>query len=153
MATRPELVLLQKTMVVVEGVARTLDPQLDMWATAEPVVGDWIAESGPLGRIEDVRDGFAIVSDMLSRVPALMVRVESVLAEHERERARPRRSVPRWLIILALAVGIVTALTSVGGYCSSQSSAPPPKQRLVSRRILLINCAHKRWSDRKRSIL
>ena len=38
MQTRPELVLLQKTMVVVEGVARRLDPEFDMWTTAEPVV-------------------------------------------------------------------------------------------------------------------
>ena len=55
MSTRVELVLLQKTMVVVEGVARKLDPKLDMWATAEPVVGSWIAENlGPKGKIEDV---------------------------------------------------------------------------------------------------
>ena len=39
MQTRLELVMLQKTMVVVEGVARKLDPHLDMWTTAEPVVG------------------------------------------------------------------------------------------------------------------
>ena len=54
MATRIELVMLQKTMVVVEGVARKLDPRLDMWSTAEPVVGEWIAENlGPRGKIED----------------------------------------------------------------------------------------------------
>ena len=44
MQTRPELVLLQKTMVVVEGVARTLDPRFNMWKTSEPVVGDWIRQ-------------------------------------------------------------------------------------------------------------
>ena len=38
METRPELLLLQKTMVVVEGVARTLDPDFDMWSASEPVV-------------------------------------------------------------------------------------------------------------------
>ena len=43
MTTRVELVTLQKTMVVVEGVARKLDP-LNMWSTAEPVVGAWIAD-------------------------------------------------------------------------------------------------------------
>ena len=54
MKTRLELVMLQKTMVVVEGVARKLDPRLNMWATAEPVVGSWIADNlGPRGRIED----------------------------------------------------------------------------------------------------
>jgi ubiquinone biosynthesis protein len=55
MTTRIELVMLQKTMVVVEGVARRLDPRLNMWATAEPVVGAWIAKNlGPRGRIEDL---------------------------------------------------------------------------------------------------
>ncbi len=42
METRPELLMLQKTMVVVEGVSRTLDPHFNMWEAAEPVVGDWI---------------------------------------------------------------------------------------------------------------
>jgi ubiquinone biosynthesis protein len=45
MTTRVELVTLQKTMVVVEGVARKLDPQLNMWSTAEPVVGARIADN------------------------------------------------------------------------------------------------------------
>jgi ubiquinone biosynthesis protein len=52
-ATRPELVLLQKTMVVVEGVARTLDPAFDMWKTAEPVVREWIERN--LGPRRDAR--------------------------------------------------------------------------------------------------
>ena len=54
MKTRIELVLLQKTMVVVEGVARTLDPKLDMWSTSEPVVGAWIEQNlGPVGKLQD----------------------------------------------------------------------------------------------------
>jgi len=48
MTTRIELVMLQKTIVVVEEVARKLDPQLNMWSTAELVVGDRIADDlGP----------------------------------------------------------------------------------------------------------
>ncbi len=55
MSTRTELVMLQKTMVVVEGVARSLDPQLDMWTGAEPVVRSWIARNlGPVGRVESL---------------------------------------------------------------------------------------------------
>src|SRR6202035_3154652 len=54
MRTRPELLLLQKTMVVVEGVARTLDPRLDIWTTAERVAREWIGRNlGPAGRIEN----------------------------------------------------------------------------------------------------
>ncbi|HEY2482853.1 MAG TPA: 2-polyprenylphenol 6-hydroxylase [Caulobacteraceae bacterium] len=43
MRLRPELVLLQKTMMTVEGVARRIDPDHDMWTAAEPVVRRWIA--------------------------------------------------------------------------------------------------------------
>ena len=51
MHLRPELVLLQKTMVTVEGVARRIDPDLDIWAAAEPVVQRWILrELSPITR-------------------------------------------------------------------------------------------------------
>jgi ubiquinone biosynthesis protein len=63
MRLRPELVLLQKTMVTVEGVARRIDPEHDIWAAAEPVVARWIArELSPGARLRDlVRDARAAV--------------------------------------------------------------------------------------------
>ncbi len=55
MRLRPELVLLQKTMLTVEGVARRIDPDLDIWLAAEPVVRRWMArELGPIGRVRRV---------------------------------------------------------------------------------------------------
>ncbi|REC51988.1 2-polyprenylphenol 6-hydroxylase, partial [Rhodosalinus sediminis] len=42
METRTELILLQRTMVVVEGVARSLDPRMNIWEVARPVVEDYI---------------------------------------------------------------------------------------------------------------
>lgn len=55
MRLRPELVLLQKTMVTVEGVARRVDPGLDIWAAAEPVVRRWITrELSPGRRLRDL---------------------------------------------------------------------------------------------------
>jgi ubiquinone biosynthesis protein len=81
MRTRPELLLLQKTMVVVEGVARSLDPQLDMWTVAEPVVREWIERHlGPTGRLEHAAEGAVEVGRFLSEVPALLAR-GAVLAE------------------------------------------------------------------------
>jgi ubiquinone biosynthesis protein len=64
MRLRPELVLLQKTMVTVEGVARRIDPEHDIWAAAEPVVARWIArELSPAARLRDfARDARAVVS-------------------------------------------------------------------------------------------
>jgi ubiquinone biosynthesis protein len=89
MQTRPELVLLQKTMVVVEGVARTLDPAFNMWKTAEPVVGDWIRSNlGPRGMLEDAREGVGALVSLARQAPDLAARAErlsreiDLMAEH-----------------------------------------------------------------------
>ena len=75
MRTRPELLLLQKTMVVVEGVARSLDPKLDMWTTAEPVVREWIERNlGPIGRLEGAAEGALEMGRFLGDVPGLLSR-------------------------------------------------------------------------------
>ena len=89
MRTRPELLLLQKTMVVVEGVARTLDPKLDMWTTSEPVVREWITRNlGPVGRIEDAAGGAVEVGRFLGRCRGL-------LAPRRRACGSARRRDPR----------------------------------------------------------
>jgi ubiquinone biosynthesis protein len=112
MQTRPELILLQKNMVLVEGVARALDPNLDIWTIAEPVVGDWIRrEADPLGRLEDAQDGLRIAGEMFSRLPAIVARAETLLADHEKSpNGPPRRGVPSWLATTALSVGIVAGV-------------------------------------------
>jgi ubiquinone biosynthesis protein len=82
MQTRPELVLLQKTMVVVEGVARTLDPAFNMWKTAEPVVGDWIRDNlGPRGLLTDARDGLYAVTALARQMPEFAKRTERLSRE------------------------------------------------------------------------
>ena len=79
MKTRPELLLLQKTMVVVEGVARSFDRNLDMWATAEPVVREWVERHlGPAGRLEDAAQGAGEVGKFLGEVPSLLGRAARV---------------------------------------------------------------------------
>jgi len=73
MRTRPELLLLQKTMVVVEGVARTLDPRLDIWTTSEPVAREWIARNlGPAGQLEGAARGACEIGQFVTRVPGLL---------------------------------------------------------------------------------
>ena len=80
MTTRVELVMLQKTMVVVEGVARKLDPQLNMWSTAEPVVGAWIADNlGPVGRLEDLSRGLSSLAFFLADAPRHLEKIAARL--------------------------------------------------------------------------
>jgi ubiquinone biosynthesis protein len=74
METQPQLLLLQKTMLVAEGVGRGLHPEVNMWELARPMIADWMVETlGPEARIRDA------VSDMvrgLERLPTLLADVE-----------------------------------------------------------------------------
>ena len=113
MQTRPELVLLQKSMVLVEGVARTLDPDLDIWTVAEPVVGEWLRrEEGPLGRIEELAGHLSRIGEAVGRVPALIAQAELALAEHRAMVNRPRDKLMRntALVVLIATLGLILAL-------------------------------------------
>ncbi|WP_297102925.1 2-polyprenylphenol 6-hydroxylase [uncultured Devosia sp.] len=111
MQTRPELVLLQKSMVLVEGVARNLDPDLDIWTIAEPVVSEWLRrEEGPIGRLEDLAGHLGRIGAAAGRVPALIEQAEIALAEHRAMVNRPR---DRLLRGLAIAV-MVSVLALIG---------------------------------------
>jgi len=110
MATRVELVLLQKTMVVVEGVARKLDPQLNMWSTSEPVVGAWIAENlGPLGRIEDASRNLSAIAAFIAEAPRLMERIAGRLDEIA-EREIPEEVSEVESAVKYLLIGVCLAL-------------------------------------------
>ena len=69
MQTQPQLLLLQKTMVVVEGVARKLDPETDIWETSKPILENWIKETkDPLNRINNT---FINTSEVIKKLPEL----------------------------------------------------------------------------------
>jgi ubiquinone biosynthesis protein len=127
MKTRPELLLLQKTMVVVEGVARSLDPDFDMWATADPVVREWIERNlGPVGRIESAAQELGGLGRLIGTAPSLLSRAaetfqrldeqtrdglvlspETVEAIGEsKRRGRGWATAALWLIALLIAVWI-----------------------------------------------
>jgi len=91
MALRPELVLLQKTMVTVEGVARRIDPTHDLWAAADPVVRRWIArELSPAAKVREFADEAARTLKALARLAeAPPAAGEPVVAVVEQRPARP----------------------------------------------------------------
>lgn len=75
MQTQPHLLLLQKTMVMVEGVANSLDPEINMWETAGPFVREWIrSELGPEAALAD-----SLIENWRTfrRLPALIRRIEA----------------------------------------------------------------------------
>lgn len=73
METRTELILLQRTMVVVEGVARSLSHQINIWEAARPIVEDYIKQSiGPKAALEDIQKTLAVLARYGPRLPIIV---------------------------------------------------------------------------------
>jgi len=88
METRPELILLQKSMVIVEGVARNLDPDLNIWVAAEPVAREWMEHNlGLAGRLREAGTGAGEIAKVLGSLPELMQQMQRSFAQAD-EQAR-----------------------------------------------------------------
>jgi ubiquinone biosynthesis protein len=82
MHLRPELVLLQRTMVVVEGVARILDPDIDLWSTAEPIVRDYVQkEIGGKAILGQIRENVQAVRSLNEHFPQFAQAAENMAAQ------------------------------------------------------------------------
>jgi ubiquinone biosynthesis protein len=69
MEVQPQLVLLQKTLLYIEGLGRELYPELDLWATAKPFMEEWMVEHvGPGAALREVA---AHAGEILERLPEL----------------------------------------------------------------------------------
>ncbi len=123
METQPQLLLLQKTMLVAEGVGRRLDPTVNMWTLARPMIEGWMHENrGVEARIVDAA---ADAATTLERLPGLLrdleaavshvsahgfrLTAESLEALGGRRQGVPWASLPAWLAALAL-LAIAAAL-------------------------------------------
>lgn len=118
MQTQPHLLLLQKTMVVVEGVATSLYPEINLWDTAEPFVKEWLrAELGPEAHIAEQ---FHKTMYSIKRIPDLIDRIDqyypSVTVEDtlypssELEKILVKPALDRYvfsLILIAFIIGLI----------------------------------------------
>ena len=82
MEQQPQLVLLQKTMAVSEGVGRALNPNVNIWQVAQPLVEGWIRDN--LGPEAQVRRVVGEGLSMLQALPTLVARLERLALDLER---------------------------------------------------------------------
>jgi ubiquinone biosynthesis protein len=79
MQAQPQLVLLQKTMVVVEGVCRGLDPDFDIWQAARPVAERWVSENmGPEAALTRAGETFGALGKLAQDLPQLVKNAEEL---------------------------------------------------------------------------
>ena len=80
MQTQIQLLLLQKTMVVVEGVARNLDPDTNIWNISRPVLEDWLKDiKDPINKASEVINEASEVLKRLPELPIIMDRANDVM--------------------------------------------------------------------------
>ena len=125
MQAQPQLLLLQKTMVVVEGVARSLDPEFDMWEAARPVVEAWMRDQlSPQARLKEAGDGLRALGRAVQELPEFVRNTQAIslmlaegglrlhpetarqIAEAQLHQTRLAR-LSLWLVAAAAAVGAV----------------------------------------------
>ena len=81
MQTQPQLLLLQKTMVVVEGVARKLNPNTNIWETSKPVLENWLKETkDPINSLNDTLKNTTEVLKRLPELPNIMDKANQALS-------------------------------------------------------------------------
>ncbi|MDB5734011.1 MAG: 2-polyprenylphenol 6-hydroxylase [Alphaproteobacteria bacterium] len=124
MQAQPQLILLQKTMVVVEGVCRGLDPDFDIWEAARPVAEKWVHENmGPEAAFTRAGETFSALGRLAQDLPQLVKNAEglSQMVSEGGVRLHPdtaiqiaaeqeRRSRPTRIALIGVLTLIVTAL-------------------------------------------
>jgi ubiquinone biosynthesis protein len=106
METRTELILLQRTMVVVEGVSRSLYPQINIWEVAQPIVEDYIKENiGPKALLRDLTRTVRVLGRFGPKLPQLAE--AALLRQNQPPAPVPTRSGAQAAGLIALGAGAV----------------------------------------------
>ncbi len=113
---QPQLVLLQKTLLNIEGLGRDLDPDLDLWSTAKPFLERWMSEQvGWRGLVRRIGDELPFWSELLPQLPRLAQQYlardrDAALREEVQALLARQRRDARLLLIAALLLGGLLAL-------------------------------------------
>lgn len=121
MEVQPQLILLQKTLLQIEGLGRDLYPELDLWQTGRPVLKQWMSDqTGPAGTARRIARELPDIRYTLERLPILARRLVEQLDEQERmpppaprrnmERERERRQ----FRVIGGAAGLVAGALLIG---------------------------------------
>ena len=118
MPVQPQLLLLQKNMLMAEGISRHLDTKLNIWTLAQPLIEDWMRENrGPEAR---VRDAASELLEAVQRVPGTLRAIERAATQMAELRAEtkpgwlealqgPLAAVLPWLLVVVLLLILLVA--------------------------------------------
>lgn len=114
---QPQLVLLQKTLLNIEGMGRELDPNLDLWDTAKPFLERWMMRRmGPQGLLEKLRNESVYFAQMLPELPRLThdalkhhVQIKGIIQQLD-EIKKTQRKGQRWMFWLMMLHAVIAVV-------------------------------------------
>ncbi|SJZ94782.1 2-octaprenylphenol hydroxylase [Enhydrobacter aerosaccus] len=119
MAVQPQLLLLQKTMLMAEGMGTRLNPRVNIWELARPLIEDWmVSHFGPRATLARAADDLAVG---LRRLPRLLDNLH-VLVERERRKADQAEILPAptpirpWRLVLVEIVALLALAAAIVGW-------------------------------------
>lgn len=123
MEVQPQLILLQKTLLAVEGLGRQLYPDLDLWATAKPFLEKWVRDQiGPKAFFTQLKKNLPFIAEQLPHMPKLLfdyleLKKEELIINKERANEQPEneKQVVHWNSF-AIGAGLTFALISLLDY-------------------------------------
>jgi len=118
MVVQPQLVLLQKTLLNIEGLGRQLYPDLDLWQTAKPFLENWFKERmGPAAKVKELFGKWPEITEQLPEIPNLVFQalhsnahMQQQILRHNQEMAQLRQQLRRnnrrtlWAILSGAAM-------------------------------------------------
>lgn len=123
MEVQPQLVLLQKTLLNIEGLGRTLDPDLDLWKTAKPFLDRWMSEQvGPRAFVSGLRKQLPRIAERLPEMPDLIYsglkkfeQGQTKLEMHSQELEEIRKEIKKSNrnLLFALGLGFAAILAAM----------------------------------------
>jgi ubiquinone biosynthesis protein len=120
MVVQPQLVLLQKTLLNIEGLGRQLYPDLDLWQTAKPFLENWFKQRlGPAAKIKELLSKVPGMTEQLPEIPDLLFQalrsnatMQQQMLQHNQEMAKLRQQLRRNNRRTLSAIGLGAALVS-----------------------------------------
>lgn len=114
MEAQPQLLLLQKTMLIAEGVGRRLAPELNMWQLARPLIEDWMRENrGPEARLAEITANTILAVQRLPDAVEAVERAATTITDGRLSLDLRNASSPKWPLWLAIGVTAVLAVIAL----------------------------------------
>ena len=114
MSLQPQLLLLQKTMIIVEGVARNLDPNINFWEVSKPEIEEWLKdELGIKNRLKETQETLKVLARKVPDLPDFLSRAENAIdtiSEMNKEKVLSPNYLIRGGVVFIIILGIIALI-------------------------------------------